>query len=186
MGGFDLYAYIHFILTENWTYHLHVARRTFSVVSCFVYFHAYLLKNMGSYCCALLVHLPQYVNITERDKMTTLIRSVICVIAHEEDIFHSFFIRGCLIDNRRRGVAAGKDVPPRFVSVHNRLTYPWWSPGMYIALTYTMSTKHRPEWFPKFSRLHNILVCCLPLHPSKVTSRTERFDIIKYAGKDLR
>ena len=111
--GFDLYAYIQFIVTENWTYHLHVARRTFSVsvVSCFSLF-TYLLKNMGSYCSVLLVHLHQYVNITERDKMTTVIRSVIRVIAHEEDIFHSFFIRGCLIITRRRGVTAGKDVPP--------------------------------------------------------------------------
>ena len=106
---------------------------------------------MGSYCSVFLVHLHQYVNITERDKMATLIRSVICVIAHEEDIFLSFFIRGCLMITSRRGMEAGKDMPPRFVSVQNRLTYPWWSAGMYTALTYTMSTKHRPEWFPKFS-----------------------------------
>ena len=66
----------------------------------------YLLKYMVSYCSVLLVHLYQYVDITEKDKMTTLIRSVICVIAHEEDIFHSFYIRGCLIITRteeRRG-----------------------------------------------------------------------------------
>ena len=71
---------------------------------------------MGSYCSALLVHLPQYVNITERDKMATLIRSVICVIAHEEDIFLSFFIRCCLMITSRRGVAAGKGVPPVWLS----------------------------------------------------------------------
>ena len=73
------------------------------------YFFPYLLKYMGSYCSVFLVHFHQYVNITERDKMATLIRSVICVIAHEKDIF---FIRCCLMITRRRGVAAGKDVPP--------------------------------------------------------------------------
>ena len=33
-----------------------------------------------------------------------------------KDIFLSFFIRRCLINNRRRGVGAGKDVPPVWLS----------------------------------------------------------------------
>lgn len=68
---------------------------------------------MVSNFSVLLVHLHQYVNITERDKMTILIRSVICGIAHE-DIFHSFYVRGCLIITRRKDVAAGKDVSSLF------------------------------------------------------------------------